>query len=100
MNDSQDDENSGDDSFSLIQPFIIDGEGYTDRDREMFVAGYEFAEVMSAILRHRGEFACWPVHVENEDRIRAACVRHRVPYELRQENETWMTLEIFGEGQN
>ena len=28
--------------FSLEMPFFIDTDGYTDRDREMFVCGVEF----------------------------------------------------------
>ena len=33
------------DEYSLLMPFWIDTDGYTDRDREMFVCGVEFQMV-------------------------------------------------------
>ncbi len=56
------------DDYELVTKFWIDTDGYSDRDREMFVCGFEFADVLGAV-----EVAVdidRPVHTENEDRIR------------------------------
>lgn len=57
-------------SFALAQSFYIDTDAYTDRDREMFVAGYEFAQVWKA-LKHPN-YAGTTIHRENESRVRMA----------------------------
>jgi hypothetical protein len=63
-----------DGGYALVCPFWIDTEAYTDRDRAMFVAGHEFAEVLRHIREDGRRFAT-TVHRENESRIRMACGR-------------------------
>lgn len=60
--------------FGLVCPFWIDTGAYSDRDREMFVCGYEFAELLRHIRHDAGELKT-TVHRENESRIRLACAR-------------------------
>ena len=57
-----------------VCPFWIDTDAYTDRDRDMFVAGYEFAAVLRAIRETPGEYRT-TIHRENESRVRMACAR-------------------------
>jgi hypothetical protein len=67
-------EHEDDDKYGIICPFWIDTDAYTDRDRDMFVAGVEFQMVLEAIRNHDGPTAR-PIHKENESRIRMACGR-------------------------
>lgn len=54
--------------WGLIRSFYIDTDGYTARDREMFVAGYEYCSVMDFIAKNRRFNG--PVNVENSSRYK------------------------------
>ncbi len=79
-------------------PFWIDTDGYTDRDRLMFVCGVEF-EMLSRLLA-----CCWvgsrPIHRENESRVRLACgllrIEHTIePHQDYDGCEAWSELEVL-----
>jgi Ser/Thr protein kinase RdoA (MazF antagonist) len=57
------------DEFEMIMPFWIDTEAYTDRDRDMFVSGYEFAELHREALMNAEPFSR-TIRSENVSRIR------------------------------
>lgn len=54
-------------------PFLIDGPEYSDRDREMFVLGYEFCHVVRAARSVRDRDSRMTIHVANSGRARMAC---------------------------
>lgn len=68
------------DAWGLVCPFWIDTDAYSDRDREMFVAGVEF-QMVYALLTD-GWRGSRPVHRENESRLRMLCGRLKVPCEI------------------
>lgn len=81
--------------YGLILPFFIDTEGYSDRDRAMFVAGAEFAMKMAEI--EAGWRGAAPVHRENESRFRMACGRLGLRVSVRPLDgyDDWSELEVF-----
>ncbi len=60
-------------NYSLLMPFWIDTDGYTDRDRVMFVAGVEFEIVRQAL--NSGWTGSRTILKENESRMRMMCAR-------------------------
>lgn len=50
-------------------PFWIDTDGYTDRDREMFVCGYEFYQLYWMAKCDEDSFSI-TIHRENSSRVR------------------------------
>jgi len=78
-----------------IMPFWVDTDGYSDRDREMFVCGVEFQMVYEAIKSGRGWNQC--IHTENESRVRLMCSKLGVKVRLTYCCDTWTQCEI-GEG--
>lgn len=92
---SQEDEES---DFGLLMPFWIDTDGYTDRDRAMFVAGAEFEQLYTLL---RDSKSCQrPIHRENESRVRLMCGRLGLPCKLTPHTgyigcETWTDLEVL-----
>jgi hypothetical protein len=54
--------------WGIVMPFWIDTDGYTDRDREMFVCGVEF-QMLYEELKAGGP-VCRGIHSENESRAR------------------------------
>ena len=54
--------------YGLVMSFWIDTDGYSDREREMFVAGVEFQMVYESIKNGNG----WaqPIREENAPRVR------------------------------
>jgi hypothetical protein len=74
MSGTTDDAEDNAPGYGLIYPFWVDTDAYSDRDRAMFAAGFEFA----TILRH-ARFEAGPlatiIHRENESRVRMACGR-------------------------
>ena len=78
--------------FSLEMPFFIDTDGYTDRDREMFVCGVEFYMVYQAVKAGIG----WKqaVHNENVSRIRMMCARLKVRMQFEPFDDEWTSLVI------
>lgn len=60
--------------YEMVCPFWIDTDAYSDRDRQMFTAGFEFAGIL-AHLEHNPGPLNKPIHRENESRVRMACGR-------------------------
>lgn len=59
--------------YQCVMPFFIDTDGYSDRDRLMFVCGVEFEMLYQKIRGGaRGKFDV-PIHTENESRVRMMC---------------------------
>lgn len=77
-------------------PFLIDGKGYTDRDREMFVCGYEFAQNHAFLMT--GSETAWPrlVHRENEFRLRNLISKFGRTYKFTpvEDQPEWLTLDV------
>ena len=68
------------DQWGLVHSFYIDTEGYTERDREMFVAGAEYM-MLTGIL-DAGWRGNRPVHRENASRLRMLCGKLGIPCRL------------------
>lgn len=88
---------SADESFNILMPFWIDTDGYTDRDREMFVCGVEFMRIYDLVKQRKGVFQ--PIHRENASRVRMLCGQLQVPCTITPHGgydgcETWAELEI------
>lgn len=82
--------------YGLEMPMWIDTEGYTDRDREMFVCGAEFHQVYQT-LKQSPEGLRKPIHTENESRVRMMLAKLGRRYEIRQTGtEGWSDLLVFG----
>lgn len=81
-----------DEEFSLVIPFWIDTDAYSDRDREMFVCGVEFQMVYEAIRSGRGWHQA--IHNENTSRIRMMCGKLNVPHLMEPYCDTWTNLWI------
>lgn len=81
----------------LVLPMLIDGEAYSDRDRQMFVAGFEYHQIADYLERYPGLPLRRPVHSENEDRIRLLCSRMRRRLSLTRLCRTWLELEVGGD---
>lgn len=82
--------------FSLECPFWIDTDGYTDRDREMFVAGYEFSLIVRKLCEDDAPFT-QPIHRENESRIRMACAKFERKCDIEacdDRDGTWSFLKV------
>lgn len=85
--------------WGLVCSFFIDTPGYTPRDRQMFVAGYEFAIVLNHI-RHRRTRMIRTIHRENESRVRLAAAQFNRTCTIRPCEEhhdpdgTWSYLTI------
>jgi hypothetical protein len=60
--DCMSDRNIRDEGFGLVMPFVIDGDGYSDRDRAMFVAGYEFCQLHVFLEENLEDGISRPVH--------------------------------------
>lgn len=78
-------------------PFWIDTDGYTVRDREMFVCGVEF-EMVYRLLRNDWK-GSRPVHRENESRLRLLLGHLRVSGTVEAHKdyegcETWSELTV------
>lgn len=58
-------------SYQLLCPFWIDTEGYSDRDRIMFCAGHEFANIIKQLNYNKKIYQAY-ILKENESRIRLA----------------------------
>lgn len=67
--------NGEDDQYELVTPFWTDTDGYTDRDRVMFAAGFEFAELRRAMIACDCE-GSRVIQTENESRVRMLCARY------------------------
>ena len=80
-------------SWSLETPFWIDTDGYTDRDREMFVCGVEFEMIVQQI--NKGKSFTRTIHTENASRVRLLCGKANRQCDIREsEVEGWSFLEV------
>ena len=90
------------DEYQCVMPFWIDTDGYTDRDRKMFVAGFEFCQVLKQL--ESGWTGERPIHQENSSRIRMAARRlgritlHIEPHTDYEGCETWAHLTVTDNG--
>jgi hypothetical protein len=90
---------SEEEGYSLVCPYWIDTDAYTDRDRLMFVAGCEF-EIVLDHVRHDGAELCRTIHRENESRIRLMCGHFRRSCEItavepkHDPNGSWSYLRV------
>lgn len=87
----------GDGDYRLELSFYTDTEAYSDRDRLMFTAGFEFCLVVSLV--ESGWRGTRPVHRENESRLRMALGRLGRDVTLRPHDgyagcETWSDLTV------
>lgn len=78
--------------FSLVMSFWIDTDGYSDRDREMFVCGVEFQMIYETIKNRRAWCQC--IHTENESRVRMMCAKLGLPVKLERHCDMWTHCEI------
>ena len=83
--------------YGLEMPFWIDTDAYTDRDREMFVAGVEFQQIYTELKS--GWRGSKPVHRENESRLRMMCGKLGVPCSIKQTEgyEGWSEFNCLGD---
>ncbi len=84
------------DEYSIVCPFWIDTDGYTDRDRLMFVCGVEFEMLCRLLSNWSGSR---PIHRENESRVRMLCGRLGIqctiePHQDYDGCETWSELKV------
>jgi hypothetical protein len=87
------------DEYGLETPFWIDTEGYSDRDRALFVCGVEFQMVCEQL--ESGEPIDRPIHTENASRIRLLCGRRKRACEIEPHAdyegcETWSQFRVAG----
>lgn len=80
------------DDFSMVTPFWIDTDGYSDRDRLMFVCGVEF-EMVRRQLETGGNFER-TIHTENESRLRLLCSRHGCEVGIEPAGKGWSFLAV------
>lgn len=82
--------------FDICVPFIIDGDAYSDRDRAMFVAGYEFCQIRNFLeVNPPGTELSKPIHNENVDRVRVLCGRFRRECVIEELDGSWSQLDIL-----
>lgn len=67
--------------YGLIQSFYIDTDAYSDRDRQMFVCGAEFWQIIAML--DDGWTGSKPIHRENESRVRMLCGRRGIRCDIR-----------------
>lgn len=89
-------------TFGLVLPFWIDTDAYTARDQEMFVAGFEFCQIVDR-MRNNSDAHSTTIHRENESRVRMAAGRLGREVSIEQceaeldPDGTWSYLEIKAE---
>ena len=89
-----DDDTEGHKEYQCAMPFWIDTDAYTDRDREMFVCGYEFHSIYNNL--RDGLPVSQPIHRENESRVRMMCGKLGVHCTITQDDKygDWSHLEV------
>ena len=80
-------------NYELLVPFWIDTDGYSDRDREMFVCGVEYYMVYQDLKKP--EQSTRPIHVENESRIRMLAAKMNRKVRLQRYCDEWTTLTVL-----
>lgn len=75
-----------------VMPYWIDTDGYSDRDREMFVCGVEFQMIYETIKAKRYWNQC--IHTENESRVRMMCGKLGLNVQLEKICDTWTRCVI------
>lgn len=78
--------------YYLANSCWIDTDGYTDRDRKMFVCGVEFQTIYTVISDKRDWCQC--IHTENESRVRMLCAKLGLPVKMNRACDTWTHCEI------
>jgi hypothetical protein len=72
-------------------PFGIDGPEYSDRDREMFVLGYEF----HGVCRHAGGVSSHTIHAANRFRVESALAAAGVDFRTVDLGDGWCRIKIL-----
>jgi hypothetical protein len=82
--------------YECVLPFYIDTEGYSDRDRLMFVCGFEICQLVDQIKAgYRGAREL-PIHTENASRVRMMGKYLGVKIETRDSGtEGWTWIEVI-----
>lgn len=79
--------------YGFIQSFFIDTDGYTDRDREMFVCGWEFCEIYYAAKS--GNLTSRTINSENSSRVRIMLSKKGIIHSIEPtEYAEWSELKI------
>lgn len=85
----------GEAEYQCVMPFFIDTDGYTDRDREMFVCGVEW-QMIYELLKY-GEPFCRPIHSDNASRFRMMAGRLGKQVTLTPSVAGWCDILYHGE---
>jgi hypothetical protein len=78
--------------YGMVTSFWIDTDGYSDRDRDMFICGVEFNMIYETIKDKRDWCQC--IHAENESRVRMMCGKLGFPVKMQRICDTWTLCEI------
>ena len=79
--------------YEFQLPAYVDTDGYSDRDREMFICGMEYQSIVEQMVEDDDIFDVW-VHAENLSRLRmSAVVLDRLVNLIRSEG-TWSLIRI------
>ncbi len=78
--------------YGLEVSYYIDTDGYSDRDREMFVCGAEYQMIYESIKA--GEVWSKAIHTENASRVRMLCKRLNAQVSMVQVCSTWTICTI------
>lgn len=106
MSDNEEPESNGGALFEPVMPFWIDTDAYSDRDRLMFVCGYEFAQTHARLNSEIGDEYHRPIHRENESRMRMMCAKlgrqcEIEPWESPDDPDgTWSFLTVAAQGES
>ena len=80
--------------YELSTSFYIDDDGYTDRDRLMFVCGVEFEMIYRLLQRGCKNMIDRPVHQENVPRIVKLCQSLNIKYTIEQVDGHWSNVTV------
>lgn len=78
--------------WQMLVSFFIDTPGYTDRDREMFVCGAEYAMIHRSIQKD-GKFVGL-IHNENSSRLRMLAKVMNARLDVKRIDDTWSEVDI------
>lgn len=83
---------SNPDDVFLACPFWIDTDGYSPRDRDMFVAGFEYGLIYCNLVT--GKPCSLVFGVENFDRVRMLLAEHKRKYQIVTLNEEYSRIDV------
>lgn len=80
----------------LACPFWIDTSGYSNRDRDMFVAGFEYGLIYCNLITGRAFSAVFAA--ENFDRVRMLLDEHKRKYRVVTIKDDYMRFDVLQAG--